>query len=141
MISIIRSTTLDEQLFSELCTLWQETGIANAARADSLESIRHTLNNGAFLILAFEDDNLLGSAWLTHDFRRIYVHHMAVTPNRQNQGIGRQILLEAASVSRELKLQLKLEVHEHNPSARKLYDSFGFVELIGYRTMVRRSID
>lgn len=136
---ITRCYQIGTELYQELAMLWDQAGISNPARADSEEAIRHTLANGACLILAREDAALCGSAWLTHDFRRLYIHHMAVLPQYQNGGIGRAILLEAIALADELGYQAKLEVHKDNPAARHLYNSAGFTDLDGYITMIRRN--
>ncbi len=136
----LRSNSLDSSLYSSLTTLWDRAGISNPARADSESAIRLSLDHGGWLLLAYADENFLcGSAWLTHDFRRLYIHHMAVLPEMQNQGIGQMLLKEALAVANEYGYQAKLEVHRDNPAARHLYAKYGFTDLDGYITMIRRS--
>lgn len=138
MLSIERCRNIDAELYRELQSLWNATGISNPARSDSLESITHSLEHTGYLILAYEGMELCGSAWLTHDYRRLYVHHMAVLPERQDQGIGRMILQESLRVATELGYQAKLEVHSSNARALHLYQACGFSTLEGYLSMVRR---
>ncbi len=138
MLSLKRCRNIDTKLYQELLELWNATGISNPARSDSLESLRHSLENNGCLILAYEDQKVCGTAWLTHDFRRLYIHHMAVLPQKQDTGIGRKILQEALVVASELGYQAKLEVHHSNARALHLYREFGFTELEGYFTMIRR---
>lgn len=140
MISIQQVTTLSPTMYDELLKLWDEAGISNPARSDSFEAISNSLKHGGLILAARRDESLLGSAWLTHDFRRLYIHHMAVTPAVQNTGIGAQLLEEAISIARTLGYQAKLEVHTDNPSARHLYVKYGFTELNGYLTMIKRDI-
>lgn len=140
MLSIKRCRNIDTGLYNELLKLWNATGISNPARSDSLVSIQHSLENNGCLILAYEDQALCGTAWLTHDFRRLYVHHMAVLPEKQDRGIGRKILQEALQISSELGYQAKLEVHHRNARALHLYREFGFAELEGYLSMIRRQV-
>jgi ribosomal protein S18 acetylase RimI-like enzyme len=134
-----RSSNIDPILYQTLTDLWNRAGISNPARADTEDAIRVTLENGGCLVLAYQDDGgLIGSAWLTHDFRRLYIHHMAVLPEFQNRGIGDLILREALAIADEMGLQAKLEVHKDNPAARHLYAKYGFTDLDGYITMIRR---
>lgn len=133
-----RTQTLDPELFAAITSIWQETGISNPARADDLPSVRFNLDHGGIMLLAYLDDILAGTAWLSHDFRRLYIHHMAVRPEHQNKGIGRRLLLEALDIAREKGWQAKLEVHQDNTAARHLYSSCGFTDLEGYITMIRR---
>ena len=138
MISIQRCKTINAQLYGELLQLWDEAGISNPARSDSLESIRHSLDHNGWLILAYDAGVLCGCAWLTHDYRRLYIHHMAVAVARQDQGIGRQIMEASLQIAAELGYQPKLEVHGTNARALHLYRQFGFTELEGYLSMIRR---
>ena len=125
-------------MFESLIALWDSSGISNPARADDIETIRKTLENGGLLILAIEDDELVGSVWLTHDHRRVYLHHMAVFPSRQNQKIGHYLMEHSISYAKKLGLQVKLEVNLDNFAAVHLYEKFGFLQLSNYGTMIKR---
>ncbi|MDZ4121128.1 MAG: GNAT family N-acetyltransferase, partial [Candidatus Cloacimonadaceae bacterium] len=131
---------LTAELYASLTELWMACGVGNPARGDSFEAVKHSLENGGVILLAFEDGAAAGTVWLTHDFRRLYIHHMGVMPGQQNRGIGKALLDEALQVCRELGYQAKLEVHRDNPAAIRLYQSSGFEALDGYITMINRSI-
>ncbi|MBW6514149.1 MAG: GNAT family N-acetyltransferase [Candidatus Syntrophosphaera sp.] len=137
-LDIRRSQQLDRQLFADITAIWLETGISNPARADDFDSVQYNLDNGGIMLLASLDGVLAGTAWLSHDFRRIYIHHMAVARAQQNKGIGRRLLMEALEIAREQGWQAKLEVHADNAAARHLYASCGFTDLEGYITMILR---
>ncbi len=139
MPQILRIHDLNPQLYNELIELWNQTGINNPARSDSFDAISHTLQHGGIILCCHEDGRLCGSAWLTHDYRRLYIHHMAVLPSMQNTGIGNLLLQEALSIANSLGYQAKLEVHEDNPAARHLYKKHGFRELNGYLVMINRN--
>ncbi|MCB5246998.1 MAG: GNAT family N-acetyltransferase [Candidatus Cloacimonetes bacterium] len=135
---IIHCQKLDPELFAAITAIWRETGISNPARADSFDAVQHNLDHGGIMLLAWLDEALAGTAWLSHDFRRLYIHHMAVSPKLQNRGIGRALLEEALALARDRGWQAKLEVHRDNPAARHLYASCGFSDLEGYIVMIRR---
>lgn len=135
----IRSVrSLDPEIFEAITRIWLETGISNPARADDFASIQYNLDHGGIMLLAELDGVLAGTAWLSHDFRRLYIHHMAVSPQLQNRGIGRQLLDAALEIAKEKGWQAKLEVHQDNAAARHLYASCGFTDLEGYITMIKR---
>lgn len=140
MITISTVTSLNRETYTQLLALWDEAGISNPARSDSFEAINLSLSKGGTVLTATEGENLLGSAWLTHDFRRLYVHHMAVMPKHQNKGIGASLITKALEIAHSLGYQAKLEVHKDNPSARHLYSKYGFTELDGYINMIKRDI-
>ncbi|HNU97520.1 MAG TPA: GNAT family N-acetyltransferase [Candidatus Syntrophosphaera sp.] len=130
---------MNENLYAEIISIWDKTGISNPERADSFDSIQRTLEHGGILLLAYMDAILVGTIWLTNDYRRLYLHHMAVLPEFQKQGIGRSLLQEAIQIADKQGLQAKLEVHSDNAAALNLYRSMGFKVLDGYLVMIRRN--
>jgi [ribosomal protein S18]-alanine N-acetyltransferase len=140
MNKIIVLSELSPARFESITELWTITGVGNPQRGDTYDSVCHTLKHGARILIAYEDEQPVGTLWLTHDFRRLYVHHMAVHPVNQNKGIGRMLLKAALDIAAELGLQAKLEVHSDNPAACHLYESMGFKALDGYSVMIKRDI-
>lgn len=140
MIKILTLSEIDQARFDIVTSLWEVTKVGNPARGDTLQAVQTTLANGAKIILAFNDEMPAGTVWLTHDFRRLYIHHMAVHPDFQKLGIGKQMLKTALQVAKELGLQAKLEVHQDNAVAYDLYTKAGFVPLEGYLTLIKRDI-
>lgn len=130
---------MNENLYAEIISIWDKTGISNPERADSFDSIQRTLEHGGILLLAYMEAILVGTIWLTNDYRRLYLHHMAVLPEFQKQGIGRSLLKEAIQIADKQGLQAKLEVHSDNAAALNLYRSMGFKVLDGYLVMIRRN--
>ncbi len=130
---------MNENLYAEIISIWDKTGISNPERADSFDSIQRTLEHGGILLLAYMDAILVGTIWLTNDYRRLYLHHMAVLPEFQKQGIGRSLLQEAIQIADKQGLQAKLEVQSDNAAALNLYRSMGFKVLDGYLVMIRRN--
>jgi ribosomal-protein-alanine N-acetyltransferase len=140
MIKVSVLTALSPEQYVTVSALWNLAGIGNPQRGDSYEAVCHTLSHGARIILVYSDALPVGTVWLTHDFRRLYIHHMAVHPNYRKQGFGHRLMEEALEIARELQLQAKLEVHRTNPEAVKLYTDFGFSPLDGYRVMIKREV-
>ncbi|TDF74680.1 GNAT family N-acetyltransferase [Candidatus Syntrophosphaera thermopropionivorans] len=136
---MIHCLQLNENLYAEIISIWDKTGISNPERADSFDSIQRTLEHGGILLLAYMEAILVGTIWLTNDYRRLYIHHMAVLPEFQKQGIGRSLLQEAIQIADKQGLQAKLEVHSDNAAALNLYRSMGFKVLDGYLVMIRRN--
>ena len=140
MIEILKTKSLSPELYEQIMHIWRETGITNPARADSLEAIRHSLDHTGTILYGTLDGKPVAALWVNHDYRRLYIHHMAVLPEYQNQGIGRALMAEALKIAKETGYKAKLEVHKYNPSARKLYNSMGFTDLDGYITMIKREL-
>ncbi len=139
-LRIYRLQEIDAEQYREVSQLWLETGVGNPARGDSIQVVKATLAQGAVILIARMGRDAVGTLWITHDYRRAYIHHMAVKPEFQNLGIGRKLMKEAKLIASELGLQSKLEVHTDNPAAKKIYSEAGFIVLEGYLTMIKRDI-
>ncbi|MDP2172179.1 MAG: GNAT family N-acetyltransferase [Candidatus Cloacimonadaceae bacterium] len=137
---VIRCQKLTQAVFERITHIWHETGIGNPDRADSFAAIQDNLDHGGLLLLAEIGDDVIGTIWLSHDFRRLYIHHMAVLPALQNRGVGKSLLQEALAIAKDLGYQAKLEVHKDNAAARHLYQNLGFEDLEGYITMIIRRV-
>ncbi len=140
MMQILITKQLSQDLYHEIMQLWLETGISNPARADSFEAIQHNLEHTGTMLYCQLEGKIAGALWINHDYRRLYLHHMAVKPMYQNRGIGKALLREALMIAKSTGYQAKLEVHKDNAAARHLYESLGFTDLDGYITMIKREL-
>jgi ribosomal protein S18 acetylase RimI-like enzyme len=140
MLKTMVVTELTDRIFADAALLWELSGVGNPARGDDFDAVARTLANGGRLIMLYEADTPLGTVWLTHDHRRMYIHHMAVHPQHQNQGHGKLLMQEAMDYAAELGLQAKLEVKATNLSANQLYSHYGFEALDGYRLLIKRGV-
>ena len=138
----VRCREYQEGDYPATAALWEATGLGGAPRGDSAEVIEATLaRGGRFLVLeAPSEGGVLGTAWLTSDGRRLYLHHFGILPRLQGQGLGRILLGEALRVVRALGLQVKLEVHRTNARARDLYLRAGFAPLGDYEVLIMRDV-
>ena len=139
-MSKIRIRTYQDHDFSAVIGLWELTGLADKKRADSAITIEKSLKSGGmFWIL--EDlltDECIGTCWVTNDTRRLYLHHLGIHPNYQQKGYGRLLSEKALEFARRINMQIKLEVHEENSYAIKLYKNLGFTYLDKYDVMIKR---
>ncbi|WP_321296290.1 GNAT family N-acetyltransferase [Marinifilum fragile] len=120
--------------------LWELTGLADEKRADTALTIEKSLKfGGKFWILEdLTTSECIGTIWLTNDLRRLYLHHLGVYPNYQQRGYGRLLSEKALLFAKKLNMQIKLEVHEENKHAIKLYKNLGFQYLDRYDVMIKR---
>jgi ribosomal protein S18 acetylase RimI-like enzyme len=91
------------------------------------------------LVATFADGTLVATSWMTFDGRRIHLHHFGVSPKFQRQGIGRQLAIASIAFAKEKGYQIKLEVHQTNTAAIKLYKGLGFQYLGDYDVYIIRS--
>lgn len=82
--------------YAAAITLWQETPGVGLSSADEPEAIRAYLaRNPGMSFVALADGQLVGTILCGHDGRRGYIHHVAVHPNHQRQGIATQLVNQA----------------------------------------------
>lgn len=136
MVEIIEG--VNEQIYEQSVALWLQLGLTHARRGDNLAMVEQTRDNGGRFYTARAGEQVVGTCWITTDARRVYIHHMGVHPDHQNQGIGRMLLEIAVAYGDKLGQQCKLEVHRDNEPARHLYESLGFEYIDGYEVMIRR---
>jgi len=127
--------------FEQINILWIATDMGGAHRGDNQETIERTLQNGGKLIVLEESNKIIGTAWITNDSRRLYLHHFGILPEFQNQGLGKILVKESLNYAKELKLQIKLEVHKDNQIARELYKKAGFNYLGDYHVYIVRDLE
>ena len=66
--------------------------------------------------------------------RPLYLHDMAVTPDRQRRGIGRQLVEEAKAVARAWPSEaIRLDAYDSDAGAAPFYAKCGFLE-VGRKT-------
>ena len=128
--------------YPHVADIWERTGISTPHRGDSAETIENTLRrNGRLLVLVQrEKDLVVGTSWLTNDGRRVYLHHFAVDPDYQGQGLSKPLLKASLQIAREIGLQVKLEVHRNNHRALGLYRGAGFKRLGDYDILIIRDL-
>lgn len=129
--------------FPAVQALWEATGMGGAQRADDLPVVRRTLDLGGRLLVLEEVPGgaLAGTAWITQDGRRSYLHHFGIRPDLQGRGLGRLLLDAVLEAARQLGLQLKLEVGQDNPRAQELYRRNGFQRLGDYEVLIIRDVN
>jgi ribosomal protein S18 acetylase RimI-like enzyme len=131
-----------ENDFNELNSLWESTDVGGAHRGDNKEVIRRTIECGGKLIILENNESgkIAGTSWLTCDNRRIYLHHFAVAKEFQGQKLSHILAKASIDYAKQVKMQIKLEVHESNTKAINLYKKHGFGYLGDYKVYIIRNI-
>jgi ribosomal protein S18 acetylase RimI-like enzyme len=132
----------EEKDFFEVAEVWKQTGINTPGRGDTAAAIANTLRHGGRLLVLEEktSGNVVGTSWLTSDGRRLYLHHFAVMPERQGQGLAKLLLKTSLQIAKQTGLQIKLEVHRDNERAVNLYKNAGFQRLGDYDILIIRDL-
>lgn len=126
--------------YDSVLHIWKKTGMGGAHRGDDRRIIEGSLKNGAFLLVLVEDptENIIGTSWITNDYRRLYLHHFGILPEYQGQGLSHPLMEKSLEVAKKKKMQIKLEVHKDSAPAIQLYKKYGFGYLGDYQVFIIR---
>jgi len=127
--------------FETVNRIWKETGVGGAHRGDNLEVITNTIEHGGkvFILEHKNTRSIAGIAWLTNDFRRVYLHHFCIATEFQGKHLTHLLCDECIKFAEKNKLQIKLEVHRNNTKAIALYEKHGFKFLGDYLVYIIRN--
>ncbi len=126
--------------FAQIDQLWKDTGMGGSARADTEETILQTIIAGGklFVLENPPTEEIIGTSWLTHDQRRIYIHHFGIKPDWQGNGYAHLLMKASMDFAQATGMQIKLEVHKDNHKAIQLYKKWGFNYLGDYDVYIIR---
>ena len=127
--------------FDAVNNVWQLTEMGGAHRGDNAQTIARTIAcGGAIFCLCTSKNEVIGTAWITNDARRLYLHHFGILPQFQGNKLS-HILMEAVmKFARETAMQIKLEVHVSNLAANALYEKYKFKYLGDYKVLIVRDV-
>lgn len=133
---LIRSFRLGD--YSAITRIWDETGL-NHTETESLDALAKQLAWDSDLVMVAEQDGeVVGVVVGTIDGTRAYFYRLAVLPEMQGTGIGRNLVeaiekrFKQRGVSRVL-----IMVNQDNPEVLPFYHSLGY-EVQKYVTLSKK---
>lgn len=120
--------------------LWDETGLGRAA-PDEWEALMS--GSTAVVLVAEQNQAIIGTAIASFDGWRAYIYHVAVDDNHRRQGIGHQLFEEAERYLLSAGARFAyITVHEENTEGLALGASEGYLpegELVLAKRLVARA--
>ena len=95
---------------------WETSAGVGLNESDTIEHLTDFLQrNPELSLVAVDNEEIVGAVLCGHDGRRGYLHHLAVSPNYQRQGIGTQLVERCLAALRELQiLKCNVFVYSNN---------------------------
>lgn len=125
--------------YKDVMQIWESTNLSDPKRGDNPKIIQETIRiGGKLFLLKTIQDELIGTAWITYDGRRLHLHHFGIKPSFQNKGFGKILATYCLNFAKKRNMQIKLEVHDKNISAINLYKKIGFEYLGDYDLYIIR---
>jgi ribosomal protein S18 acetylase RimI-like enzyme len=119
--------TFQEHDQAGVIQLWHECGLT-VAWNDPVKDIERKLSIGRDLFLVGEvDGNIIASVMGGYEGHRGWINYLAVSPQQQRKGYGRQIMLaieDVLAVKGCPKINLQIRTNNHNVIA--FYEAIGF---------------
>jgi len=115
--------------YEQVYRLWKSTDIIIKS-SDQKEEIQRMLKkNPDTCLVGIENSKIISVVLGGFDGRRGYVHHLAVKPEKQGQGLGKAMMDELMNRFEELKvIKVHLFVEENNKEVKDFYRNIGFKE-------------
>ena len=122
----IRLMTIDD--YDEVYALWQSSEGIGLSAADERESIARFLeHNPGLAFVARAGSELAGAVMVGNDGRRGYLHHLAVSPRHQRQGLGRALVERCLLALSERGIhKCHIFVYAGNQSGKAFWENAGF---------------
>ena len=126
--------------FNAINQLWKDTDMGGSMRGDNEETMDRTIKAGGKLFVLENplSHEIIGTSWLSHDQRRIYIHHFGIKPAFQGKGYAYLLMKASMDFAQSTGMQIKLEVHKENFKAVQLYKKWGFNYLGDYDVYIIR---
>lgn len=124
--------------YSAITSIWKETGL-DQSETESLNDLAQQLAWDSDLVMVAEQDGkVVGVVVGTIDGARAYFHRLAVLPEMQGTGIGRQLVeaIEKRFKQRGVNRVL-IMVNQNNPGVLPFYHSLGY-EVQKYVTLSKK---
>jgi ribosomal protein S18 acetylase RimI-like enzyme len=127
---IITITEFSIEEYDEVVSLWNLSEGVGLSGADSKENIQTFLNrNPGMSFVAYDNNVLVGAVLCGHDGRRGYIHHLAVHPDYQSQGIGRMLVDKCLVALKSIGIQKShLFMFNNNQNGMKFWKRMGWTQ-------------
>ena len=112
---------------SAVTHLWQRAGLTRPQN-DPAKDIGFARNsNNADILIGRNGDKLVASVMVGHDGHRGVVYYLAVDPDRQGEGLGKQMMSAAESwLTAHGVWKLNLMIRADNHSVQAFYETLGY---------------
>jgi putative acetyltransferase len=117
--------------YAEVMRLWETSEGIGLSSGDSPEAIARYLarNPGMSLVAIGEQGEVAGAVLCGHDGRRGYLHHLAVRPEYQRQGLGRALVDAClARLAQEGIDKCHIFVHRTNTVGQAFWQAMDWTE-------------
>lgn len=123
-IRLYRKTDLES-----LIGLWRDCGLVKPQNDPAKDIDRKLKANAGWLLVGEEQGVLVASVMVGYDGHRGWINYLAVSPDFQKKGLGRQMMERAEKELNKVGCaKINLQVRKVNRAVLGFYRSLGFVD-------------
>ena len=124
---MIRTFQPDDE--SAVIALWDRCGLLRPWNDPKKDIQRKLAVNPDQFLVGVEDESIMAATMVGYDGHRGWIYYLAVDPDRQRTGLGRQLVDHAEALLRKLGCpKINLQVRTSNLKVIEFYRSIGFVQ-------------
>lgn len=113
--------------YNVVLSIWKKTGLSLSFSDEEQEVRRFSEKNPDLFLIGKIKDTVVAVVQGAFDGRRGYVHHLAVDPNYQGKGYGKEIMRELMRrFAQKNVYKVHLFVEKRNIEIIKFYESIGW---------------
>ncbi len=115
------------EMYQEVKQLWEKTGLT-LGKSDTEEEVERALSYAQDLfIIGKKQDKIVAVVMGAFDGRRGYVHHLAINPEYQRFGLGKEMMEELHNRFRKKKIvKVHLFIEVDNEGVIDFYKKVGW---------------
>lgn len=136
----MRIRPIADEDVEEVVALWGACGLTRPWNApnDDIALARKTPQCEIFV--GIENDTIVASVLCGSDGHRGWIYYLAVIPDRQKYGLGREIMAYGEAWLRDLGIpKIELMIRPENDAVRQFYERIGYV--VEDRIVMSRWVD
>ncbi|MCF4165288.1 GNAT family acetyltransferase [Zavarzinia compransoris] len=124
----------------DLVALWIDCGLTRPWNDPRDDITRARASAEADILVAVEDERVVGSVMVGHEGHRAWMYYLAVAPAMQGRGLGRRLVREAEIWAAATGMpKMHLLIRPENDRVRAFYEAIGYGEQ--KRVMMARWLD
>lgn len=114
---------------SSVITLWQRTGLTRPWNEPAKDIEFAQRSTQTEILIGKEKSKIIASVMVGHDGHRGVVYYLAVDPEHQTRGLGREMMAAAESWLIDKGVwKLNLMIRAENHQVRSFYETLGYEE-------------
>uniref|UniRef100_A0A2A4Z8J6 GNAT family acetyltransferase n=1 Tax=OCS116 cluster bacterium TaxID=2030921 RepID=A0A2A4Z8J6_9PROT len=122
--------------------IWRDAGLTRPHNDPDLDFSFAIKSPASDIILAKQDGKIIGTCMVGHDGHRGSVYYLAVNPNHQAKGLGKQLMQQAEDYLLDKGVwKINLFVRHGNEKVFNFYDKQGYepIQAVSFAKIIDRS--